>query len=132
YKNNDLFKSTMQNLPDNFEFIEYENIWSYPSPPLHEPEFQIDIFARAKENDYSLIWEVKNRKAKFSVKEAEDFVKKADELMKLENIGKIVLIVFSAGGFFKNTLEYLKNQGIAWTSDSMWLEKLPTKERRKL
>jgi hypothetical protein len=46
----------------------------YPSPPLHEPEFQIDIFARAKENEYSLIWEVKNRKAKFSVKEAEEFV----------------------------------------------------------
>ena len=67
--------------------------------------------------------------AKFSVKEAEKFVEKAEELMKLENIVKTVLIVFSAGGFFKNTLEYLEKHGIARTSDRQWLEKLPTNKR---
>ncbi len=57
------------------------------------------------------------------MKEAEEFVKKADELMKLENIGNAVLIVFSAGGFYKNTLEYLKTRDMAWTDDRMWLER---------
>ncbi|MDM8523149.1 hypothetical protein QUF80_07245 [Desulfococcaceae bacterium HSG8] len=75
---------------------------------------QIDIFARTGENDYSLIGEVKNRKAKFSVKEAGKFVKKAEELMKLENVGKAVLFVFSVNGFFKSTLDYLEKHGIAW------------------
>jgi len=66
---------------------------------------------------------VKNRKAKFSVKEAEAFREKAGELMKLENVDKAVLFVFSVSGFFKNTLVYLKKHGIAWTSDKRWLEK---------
>ncbi|MDM8516875.1 hypothetical protein QUF76_11800, partial [Desulfobacterales bacterium HSG16] len=123
YKNRTLLKATLQNLPNDFEFTEYERTWSYNSPPLYEPEFQIDIFAKAKDDKYSLIWEVKNRKAKFAVKEAESFVKKADELMKIENIGKVVLIVFSAGGFFKNTIECLKKYGIAWTDDKKWLER---------
>jgi len=122
-RNNDLLKSGVQNLPDDFAFTEYGRIWGYHSPPLHEPEFQIDIFAKADEDKYSLIWEVKNRKAKFTVKEAEEFVKKADELKKLENTGKSVLIVFSAHGFLKNTLVYLKKQGIAWTEDKRWLER---------
>ncbi len=123
YKNNALFKATVRNLPDDFEFVEYEKVWSYHTPPLHEPEFQTDIFARAGEDEHSLIWEVKNRNAKFSVKEAEDFVIKAEELMRLENLDKAVLFVFSVSGFFKNTLEYFKKHGIAWTSDKRWLEK---------
>jgi len=36
---------------------------------------------------------------------------------------RAVLFVFSTGGFFKNTAEYLKKHGIAWTSDTRWLEK---------
>ncbi|MCP4346470.1 MAG: hypothetical protein GY795_13195 [Desulfobacterales bacterium] len=120
--NSELFKTSVRNLPDDFEFTDYETVWSYHSPPLYEPEFQVDIFARAGEDEYSLIWEVKNRKAKFSVKEAVGFVKKAEEIMKIENISKSVLLVFSAGGFFKNTLEYLKQHGMAWTSGSQWLD----------
>jgi len=123
YKNNALFGATVSNLPDDFEFAEYENVWSHHSPPLHEPEFQIDILARAKGDGYSLIGEVKNRKVKFSVREAKDFVKKAEELMRLENLDRAVLFVFSASGFFKNTLVYLKKNGIAWTSDKRWLKK---------
>jgi len=124
HKDNALFGSTVSNLPDDFKFAEYENVWSYHTPPLHEPEFQTDILARARKNEHSLIWEVKNRKVKFSVREAKDFVKKAEELMRLENLDKTVLFVFSASGFFKNTIEYLKKHGIAWTSDKRWLEKL--------
>ncbi|MDM8526021.1 hypothetical protein QUF80_21825 [Desulfococcaceae bacterium HSG8] len=64
-------------------------------------------------DEYSLIWEVKNRKAKFSVREAEDFVRNAEELMRLENLDRPLLFVFSVSGFFKNALEYLKKHGIA-------------------
>ncbi|MCP4344057.1 MAG: hypothetical protein GY795_00845 [Desulfobacterales bacterium] len=117
------YESLMSNLPDDFAFAEYEEVRGCHSPPLHEPEFQIDVLARAKGDGYSLIGEVKNRKAKFSVKEAEEFREKAGELMKLENTGRAILFVFSVSGFFKNTLAYLKKHGIAWTSDRRWLEK---------
>lgn len=122
-KHSDIFRASLRNLPDDFRFAEYEKIWSYHSPPLHKPEFQIDVFAQAGEKEYSLIGEVKNRKAKFSVKEAEEFREKAAELARLENAGKAVLFVFSVSGFHKNTLAYLKKHGIAWTSDKKWLEK---------
>ena len=65
---------------------------------------------------------MKNRKSKFSVKEARKFVKKAGELEKLEDIGKSVLFVFSVNGFYKNTLEYLEKHKIAWSSDQRWLK----------
>ncbi len=118
-----LYKSFMNNLPDDFVFAEYEEVRGCHSPPLHEPEFQIDVLAKAKGVGYSLIGEVKNRKRKFSVKEAGEFRKKAGELMKLENVDRAVLFVFSVSGFFKNTLVYLEKHGIAWTSDKRWLEK---------
>ena len=121
--NSEFYTSMMRNLPDDFEFAEYREVGSIHSPPLHSPEFQIDVFARAGE-EYSLIGEVKNRKAKFAVKEAREFLEKAGELMKLENVVKAVLFVFSAGGFHKNTLGYLEKHGIAWTDDTRWLEKL--------
>ncbi|MCP4105539.1 MAG: hypothetical protein GY749_08385, partial [Desulfobacteraceae bacterium] len=122
FRENEKFRSMVENLPPDFEFTEYENVWSYYSPPLHEPEFQTDIFARATQGNYSLIGEVKNRKAKFSVKEAKAFREKAGELAGLENISKAVLFVFSFGGFHKNTLEYLKKHKIAWSADSRWLD----------
>jgi len=109
FRKNERFMAMTENLPADFEFTEYGKVFSHHSPPLHEPEFQIDIFARAGGDGYSLIGEVKNRKTKFSVKEAEEFREKAGELARLENIGKSVLFVFSAGGFYKNTLTYLKN-----------------------
>ena len=122
-KEGGLYKSLMGNLPDDFSFAEYEEVRACHSPPLHEPEFQIDVLAKAKGDGYSLIGEVKNRKAKFSVREAREFRENADELTKLENVGRRVLFVFSAHGFFKNTLAYLKRHGMAWTSDKRWLEK---------
>ena len=122
FRENDRFMSMTENLPADFEFTEYRNVWSCHSPPLHEPEFQIDIFAEAEGEGYSLIGEVKNRKAKFSVKEAAAFQEKAGELAKLEGVGRAVLFVFSVSGFHKNTLAYLKKHGIAWSSDRRWLE----------
>ncbi len=121
--NQRLFKNMMRSLPAGFRFAEYRTVWSYSASPVHQRDIQIDIFARAEKNEHSLIGEVKNRKAKFSVKEAEAFREKAGELMKLENVDKAVLFVFSVSGFFKNTLVYLKKHGIAWTSDKRWLDK---------
>jgi len=123
HKNSRLYRTMMENLPEDFRFEAYGTVSSYNSPPLHEPEFQTDILARAKKGGYSLIGEVKNRKMKFSVREAGEFREKAGELTKLENVGRAVLFVFSVSGFFKNTLAYLEKHGIAWTSDRRWLEK---------
>jgi len=122
-ENQPRFRKMINGLPKNFEFVEYENIWSYSASPIHKRDIQVDIFARAKEDEYSLIGEVKHRKAKFTVKEAEAFFKKAGELMELESVKKAVLFVFSVSGFHKNTLEYLKKQGIAWTDNKNWFER---------
>ena len=121
--NQRLFRAMMRNLPAGFRFAEYRTVWSWSASPVHQRDIQIDIFARAGEKECSLIGEVKNRKAKFSVKEAGEFREKAGELMRLENVDRAVLFVFSVSGFFKNTLVYLKKYGIAWTSDRRWLEK---------
>ncbi len=87
-------------------------------------DFQIDVFARAKNNEaYSLIGEVKNRKSKFSVKEAEQFLEIAGELKKLEVVEKAALFVFSFGGFYKNTIQLLEKRGVAWSEDPRWLER---------
>jgi hypothetical protein len=45
-----------------------------------------------------LIGEVKNRKAKFSVKEAKIFLAKALEVQQLENVNKALFLFF--GGWF--------------------------------
>ncbi len=123
FQNNERFKATMKNLPVDFDFARYDRVWSYTTPPLHEPEFQLDLFARAGKGGYSLIGEVKNRKAKFSVKEATRFIENAEKLKELEQVGDAILCVFSFGGFFKNTLEFLKNHGIAWSDDPRWLSR---------
>ncbi len=122
FQHPDIFLPLLHNLPEGFAFVEYESVRSYHSPPLHQPEFQIDLFARATSGHYSLIGEIKNRQEKFLLKEANAFVDKAQALMRVEQVGKAVLCVISAGGFFKNTLEYLTEQQIAYTDDPRWLE----------
>ncbi len=113
----------MKNLPADFEFADYKTVWSYKGSPVHQRDFQIDILARAKTDEaYSLIGEVKNRKTKFSVKEAASFLEKADELKVLERVDRAVLFVYSSGGFYKNTIQLLKKHGVAWSEDSRWLE----------
>jgi hypothetical protein len=122
YKQNDFYVALINNLPDDFQFVDYESIWSYSASPVHKKDIQVDIFAQAGGDDYSLIGEVKNRKAKFSVKEAKIFLAKALEVQQLENVNKALFFVFSAGGFFKNTIQFLKENKIAWSADKKFLE----------
>jgi hypothetical protein len=122
FKQNDFYVALINNLPDDFRFVDYESIWSYSASPVHKKDIQVDIFAKANGDDYSLIGEVKNRKAKFSVKEAKVFLEKALEVQQLENISKAVFFVFSAGGFFQNTIQFLKENKIAWSDDKKFLE----------
>jgi hypothetical protein len=112
----------INNLPDDFRFVDYESIWSYSASPVHKKDLQVDILAKAVGDDYSLIGEVKNRKAKFSVKEAKIFLAKALEVQQLENVSKALFFVFSAGGFFQNTIQFLKENKIAWSDDKNFLE----------
>ena len=122
YKQNDLYLSMMNNIPDDFNFVEYNSIWSYSASPVYKKDIQIDIFAKAKDEHYSLIGEVKNRKTKFSLKEAKEFFGKATEVKKMENINKAVIFVFSASGFFKNTIKFFNDNEIAWSDDKRFLE----------
>ncbi len=50
-------------------------------------------------------------------------MEKVEALNKLEPVGKPVSFVFSFGGFFKNTIDFLKKNGIAWSEDARGLEK---------
>jgi hypothetical protein len=121
FKQNDLYLSLINNLPDDFQFVDYKSIWSYSASPVHKKDIQVDIFAQAVGDNYSLIGEVKNRKAQFSVKEAKIFLAKALEVQQLENVSKTLFFVFSAGGFFKNTIQFLKENKIAWSDDKKFL-----------
>ncbi len=122
FKQNDTYTALINNLPEDFCFVEYESIWSYSASPVHKKDIQVDIFAKANNNAYSIIGEVKNRKAKFSVKEAQLFLAKALEVKKLENVGKSLFFVFSSAGFFKNTIQFFKKNNIAWSNDKTFLE----------
>jgi len=122
-KNNEAFKSMMKNLPDDFEFEDYESVWSYTASPVYKKDFQIDIFADAK-TGYSLLGEVRNKKdKKFSKKDTLEFEAKAKELIKLENVQKPLLFIFSASGFTRTASDYMKDNNIAWTKDKKWLKK---------
>ncbi len=50
-------------------------------------------------------------------------MEKVEALKKFEPVGKSVSCVFSFGGFFKNAIDFLKKNGIAWSEDARWLEK---------
>ena len=123
YKQNSLYVSMMHNLPEDFKFVPYPSIWSYTASPIYQKDIQIDVLARAQEDDeYTLIGEVKNRKKKFSLKEAKEFFAKAKEVQKLENIHKAMFFVFSISGFYKNTIEFFKDNEIAWSYDERFME----------
>jgi len=113
-KYNKQVQALFENLPEDFTFVQYERVWTYSASPLYKKNIQIDIFAKAKKECYSLIGEVKKRKKPFSVKEAQKFLEKASELISIEKLGMHLLFVYSAGGFYKNTIEFLKKHKIAW------------------
>jgi len=97
----------INNLPEDFRFVRYLSIWSYKAAPVHKTDIQVDIFAKGKDDEYSVIGEVKNRKTKFSLKEAEEFFEKASDVKRLENVDRAVFFVFSASGFYKNAIKFL-------------------------
>ncbi|ETR70368.1 MAG: hypothetical protein OMM_03288 [Candidatus Magnetoglobus multicellularis str. Araruama] len=126
HKNSDYFKSLTHNLPQNFEFVKYERVWSYKASPVLRNDFQVDIFAKANEGTYSIIGEVKRRSTqKFSLKEARLFFEKIETLIQMEGLDKtwVQAFVYSVNGFYKNALTFMKKNGIAWCDDSNWLER---------
>ncbi len=120
-QNNDLYQNMFENLPADFSFVPYQSVLGYHSPPLHPHAFQIDVFARAKAGDYSLIGEVKYREDQFTLSEAQNFVGKAQSLLQLEPVSPYVLFVFSAGGVRADALDYFRAEGMAWSTDERWL-----------
>jgi len=90
--------------------------------PVLKQSFEIDVFAKALDDQYSLIGEIKNRVAAFSAQEAIDFVKKADQLIQLENVKRFVLFVYATGGFTKEAVLFFKDNQIAWCEDERLLE----------
>ena len=47
WKQNKTFCKMMENLPKDFEFKEYETVWSYNAAVPHKKDIKIDILARA-------------------------------------------------------------------------------------
>ena len=122
YKQNDLYISMMNNLPDDFQFVEYSTLWSYTASPAHKKNLQVDVFAKADDDAYSLIGEVKNRKKKFSLTEAKAFFAKASEVQNIENLNKTLVFVFSASGFYKTAIDFFRKNKIAFSNDKRFLE----------
>ena len=122
YKQNDLYISMINNLPEDFRFVRYLSIWSYKASPVHKTDIQVDIFAKGKDDEYSVIGEVKNRKTKFSLKEAEEFFEKASDVKRLENVDRAVFFVFSASGFYKNAIKFFTDNNIVFSDNKRFLE----------
>ena len=122
FENNELFCSMMHNLPDDFKFVKYQSVWKYTASPVLKNSFEIDVFANALDDQYSLIGEVKNRLSPFSVNEAVAFVEKANLLIQLEYVGKHILFVYSIKGFTKDAIQFFKENQMAWCDDERWLD----------
>jgi len=157
YRNNELTQSITENLPDDFEFVDYQQVWGYTAAPVHRRDIQIDLYAKAKppaklsapakapkkpkspvkssakspaktktpKADYTVIGEVKNREnTSFSLKEAQHFAEKMKIMMELEKLdsSRCLGFVFSLHGFTEEALEYLEDQGMAWSEDDQWLD----------
>jgi hypothetical protein len=122
-KKNDLLKTITRNLPMDFNFCEYLQVWKYDFAPEYSRGFNIDIFARAAApGDYSIIGEVKSRYTrKFSKEETVEFERKFAEVKKQEKIDRAVGFIFSRNGFTKEAEDYCKEKGIAYSDDERWL-----------
>ncbi len=106
-----------QNLPGDFDFTEFKTVWTYSASPVHKRSFQVDLLARARRGNYSLVGEVKNRRKKFSIKEAEEFLEKAKALRELEQLEKALTFVYCAAVFYKNTIKFMEKNRMAWCED---------------
>jgi hypothetical protein len=122
YRDNDRFRALITNLPEDFQFTEYDSVWSYHGTQVGKRDFQVDIFARAKEGT-SLIGEVKNREIKaFSLEEAQQFIEKMNTLKALEQVTHAIGIVFSRHGFTPDAHDFFQEHQIAWSEDARWFE----------
>jgi hypothetical protein len=125
WKHTKTFKAMTHNLPKNFQFVQYDRVWSYKSSPLLSKDFQLDIFAQTQAGNYSLVGEVKKRDTKkFSLKEAQSFIKKIHWLIQIEKLDKrwVQGFVYSVSGFYRNAIQCLEKNGIAWSEHPGWLE----------
>jgi hypothetical protein len=122
FQHQDLFRSMITNLPDEFQFVNYESVWSYHGTAMGKPDFQVDIFAKTTKGT-SIIGEVKNcERDKFSHEEAQHFLEKMNTLRHLERVTNTLGFVFSRSGFTQDALEYLEEHRIAWSQDERWLD----------
>ncbi len=123
FRENEYFRKMTENLPEDFEFTEYKRVWKYRTTPDATTDLNIDIYAKAKGEGYSLIGEVKNRSTKkFSREEGEELLQKTEKLKERENIGKYICFVFSRSGFTNEAEQFCNEKGIAYTGDERWLE----------
>ena len=122
YQKQEQFFAMTHNLPEDFRFVDYESVWKYKTIPSEKRQLELDILARAAEDDYSLMWEVKNRDTrKFSLQEAEQFLLNVEEVKTREGLSKVVPIVFSLTGFTQEALDFFQMEGVAWSEDKRWL-----------
>jgi hypothetical protein len=132
-KNNEMFKSITRNLPGNFEFCDYSQVWRYDRSPAYSKSFNVDVFARASNpKDYSVIVEVKSRDIKkFSIEEAMAFQRKYEDVKSFENLTRAVGFIFSRGGFTEEAEAYCKENGFACSEDTKWLGDDPGDSQEK-
>ncbi len=115
-----VFKSVFHNLPGDFDFTEYDTVWTCAASPVHQRNIhmiRVDLFARARKGHYSLVGEIINRKRRFSVKETKEFLEKANALTELEDVEKPLIFVFCTGDFYKNTRAFMEKSRMAWCED---------------
>lgn len=122
YLANERFCAMLENHPSDFRFVEYETVWTYRFSPVEKRDFEIDVFARASEGEYSIVGKVKKRRKKYSESEAIEFLKKIKELQETEKIKTALGFVFSTSGFTKGCVKFFQKHGIAWSSDMRWLD----------
>ena len=136
YRQSDVFRSMIHNLPEGFEFAVYESVWSYYGTAQGRPDFQVDIFARPKAdafarpkadafahaaNAVALIGEIKNRdNAPFTAPEAQAFREKMATLQQLEHVTDAIGFVYSRSGFTTPALDFLREHRIAYSDDVRW------------
>ncbi|MCP5049494.1 MAG: hypothetical protein GY940_20150 [bacterium] len=70
-----------------------------------------------------LLYLCKNRDIKkFSKKEVEDFLEKLETIKKKENLFPVIGFVFSRNGFTTDAESDMRENGIAYSSDELWLD----------
>jgi hypothetical protein len=123
YKNNNFFKSLVNNLPQDFNFVWYRSVWSYNASVLYSKDIKVDILAIPAQESWTVIGEVRNRDIKkFSLEEAKAFQEKVKAVMELEKIDRAVGFVFSRKGFTDEAVEYLTENAFAYSDDERWLD----------